>query len=136
MNLLGILKSACEHYRPSAQVDLIEKAHRAVGAQFPDRRVVCLCGSTRYFELFMQANAEYSLQGCLVLTVGFFGHRPESPGWRSIDDDDKANLDALHFDKIRLCDEVVVIGEHRGESLTRELALAEELGKKVSIYQE
>jgi len=99
---------------------------------FKNRKIVCLCGSTRYYEEFMRVNHYETRQGNIVLTVGSFGNRPELP-WMSVrlTDADKVSLDALHKDKIRMCDEVVVIGAHRGESLKGELELANELRKPI-----
>lgn len=40
-----------------------------------DRPVtVCLCGSTRFYEAFQQANFEETMAGKIVLSVGFYPH--------------------------------------------------------------
>ena len=45
----------------------------------------------------------------------------------------KFNLDALHFDKIRLADEVLIlnVGGYIGESTQNELEFAEKNNKKI-----
>ena len=41
----------------------------------PDRpRIVCLCGSTRFKQAFIDANFDETLMGAIVLTVGWFNH--------------------------------------------------------------
>lgn len=37
-------------------------------------KVVTLCGSTRFREQFMQVQKELTLAGCIVISVGLFGH--------------------------------------------------------------
>src|ERR1700743_2097383 len=42
--------------------------------------IVCLCGSTRYYEQFQQANYELTMRGEIVLSVGFYPHATAAPG--------------------------------------------------------
>ena len=37
-------------------------------------KVVTLCGSTRFKEQFMEAQKRLTLDGCIVISVGHFGH--------------------------------------------------------------
>ena len=37
-------------------------------------RVVTLCGSTRFREEFLREQKRLTLAGCIVLSVGLFGH--------------------------------------------------------------
>ena len=37
-------------------------------------KIVTLCGSTRFKEQFMEAQKRLTLQGCIVISVGLFGH--------------------------------------------------------------
>lgn len=91
-------------------------------------RVVCLCGSTRFYKEFMQANFEETMKGNIVLSVGFFMHahaekkEVHGPGV-GITPDQKKMLDELHLSKIQLADEVLVInpGGYIGASTKREI---------------
>lgn len=94
--------------------------------------IVCLCGSTRYYELFRRVACKETLNGNIVLKPEFYSHRsselhPEinsetlgEQGVLTI-----ASLEHLHRKKIRMSDEVIVVGSHRGEGLLRELKFAE-----------
>jgi len=84
-----------------------------IGATRP--KVVCLCGSIRWPSLFEVANMHASLQGRIVIGLGMFGHADRSPGARFLTNDGdetdprKSMLDQLHFRKIDLADEILVI---------------------------
>lgn len=98
--------------------------------------IVCLCGSTRFGEAYQQANLEETLAGRIVLTVGcdtksdgdLFANK--SPGEL---EEIKAQLDWLHFRKIDLADEVLIlnVGGYIGESTRRERDYAQKQGKKI-----
>jgi len=36
--------------------------------------IVCLCGSTRFYDAFQQANYDETMAGRIVLSVGFYPH--------------------------------------------------------------
>jgi hypothetical protein len=72
-------------------------------------KIVTLCGSTRFKEEFEKAEADLTDQGCIVLSVGRFGHRDGL----DMDGDLKKRLDELHLRKIDLADEVFVINATR-----------------------
>jgi hypothetical protein len=89
--------------------------------------IVCLCGSTKFYEQFMNANYRETLAGKIVLSVGFFLHSPNAPGQVhggdvAITADQKAMLDELHLRKIDLADEVLIlnVGDYIGTSTKRE----------------
>ena len=42
--------------------------------------IVCLCGSTRFFDAFQQANYELTMRGEIVLSVGFYPHATSEHG--------------------------------------------------------
>ena len=89
----------------------------------PGRKIVTLCGSTRFRQAFIDWNALLTLDGCIVLTVGVFEH---SDGVH-LTPDQKVALDALHKDKIAMSDEVLVldVGGYIGESTRSEIAFAQ-----------
>lgn len=74
--------------------------------QFP--KVVTLCGSTRFKELFIQINKILTMKGHIVLSVGMFGHS-ELSSEEMKGGEIKKNLDTLHFRKIELGDCIFVI---------------------------
>jgi hypothetical protein len=102
-------------------------------------KVICLCGSTRFYKEYVQANYDFTLSGAIVLSVGFFGHalneiHGETVG---ITPAQKGFLDELHKRKIDFADEVFVInvGGYVGESTRSEIEYARVHGKPV-IYLE
>ena len=91
--------------------------------------IVCLCGSTRFKEEFIQANFQETLAGKIVLTVGWFSHHDAST-WTP-NEEQKIAFDILHKRKIDLADEVLVIDVdgYIGESTRSEILHAEAAGK-------
>lgn len=78
----------------------------------------------------MQAQKELTLQGCIVISVGLFGHAGDAEVWT---EGTKAMLDDMHLRKIDLADEIFVINVdgYIGESTRREIAYAKQTGKPV-----
>lgn len=99
-----------------------------------DGKVITLCGSTRFEAEFAEVNQRLTLEGCVVIGLGMFS-LPELPGydWTADNADLKGRLAAVHFQKIRMADEVYVVdpGGYVGESTQREIAYAESLGTSV-----
>ena len=96
-------------------------------------KIICLCGSTRFKEDYIHWNREFTLDGYVVLSVGFFGHADEE----DISATTKAELDQLHLHKIDLADEVGIInpGGYVGESTEAEIDYALSRGKPVSYLE-
>jgi hypothetical protein len=101
----------------------------------PFPRIVCLCGSTRFYKEFQQANYEETIRGNIVLSVGFFAHAAEDAHGQRIacTDEEKILLDELHKRKIDLADEILVInvGNYIGESTSSEITYARAQKKPV-----
>lgn len=96
-------------------------------------RIVCLCGSTRFYDLFREANFRLTLAGEIVLSIGC---DTKSDAYLHITDDDKIRLDELHRHKIALADWVFVVSDESGyfgPSTAGEIAHAEKLGKPVQF---
>ena len=99
-------------------------------------RIVCLCGSTRFFEQFRHYNLYETLAGRIVLTIGC-DMRSDAQLFEGFSEDRlaqiKAELDELHLRKIDLADEILIlnIGGYVGESTRREWAYAVSQGKTV-----
>lgn len=102
--------------------------------------IVCLCGSTRFYQAFQKANLTETLDGKIVLTIGcdtksdgdLFG------GWDKREVEAlKKRLDELHLRKIDLADEVLILnlGDYIGESTRRELEYARAHGKVIRFLE-
>lgn len=91
--------------------------------------IVCICGSSRFFEAMRQATRDLTLAGIIVLAPG------EMDG--PVSEANKRTLDALHLRKIDLADRVVVVnpGGYVGESTRREISYAVAAGKPVSFTE-
>jgi hypothetical protein len=100
-----------------------------------NRKIVCICGSTRFLDDMAVAAWEMEKKGILVvgphlLPASYPGvkasHQAEEEGVREI-------LDELHLRKIDLCDEVFVVnpGGHFGSSTRNELRYARSKGKPI-----
>ena len=96
-----------------------------------NRRIVCLCGSTRFKKAFENATKNLTLSGDIILSVGWYGHCETTP----ISPEAKVKLDELHLDKIRLADVVLFLNVdgYLGESSLRELEFCYEQGKTVDF---
>lgn len=108
-----------------------------IAADEPARpAIVCLCGSTRFYEAFQQANYDETMAGRIVLSVGFYPHAKAEHGHGEgvgHDSAEKVALDELHKRKIDLADEVLVlnVGGYVGDSTRSEIAYAVAAGKAV-----
>jgi len=105
--------------------------------------IVCLCGSTRFFDTFHRINLEETLAGKIVLSIGC-DTKSDQDLIEAIASGEitgskwpmgaKEKLDWLHLRKIELANvvDILNVGGYIGESTSRELQYARELHK--SIY--
>ena len=103
-------------------------------------KIVCLCGSTKFYETFQKANFQETLAGNIVLSIGCDTKSDDSIfASMSIEEMDrvKDNLDALHFRKIELADEVLIlnVGGYIGKSTNNEIDHADKLGKPIRYWE-
>jgi hypothetical protein len=106
--------------------------------RFP--RIVCLCGSTRFWRIFQQAGLLETLAGKIVLSIGAASGTDEDHfGNMAVGEYDrvKTMLDELHLRKIDLADEVLIlnVGGYIGESTRRELDYARVKGKIIRWWE-
>ncbi len=96
-------------------------------------KIVTLCGSTKFREEFFAANFRETMAGKIVLSVGFFHHSNEY----SPTEQEKDMLDELHFRKIEISDEVLILNvdDYIGYSTNRERDYARKLGKTVRYLE-
>jgi len=113
------------------------KAARELAGLPPMPLIVCLCGSTRFYDAFQQANYDLTMTGRIVLSVGFYPHAKAEHGHGEgvgHDSAEKTALDELHKRKIDLADEVLVVSDESGyfgESTRGEIEYAYRHGKPV-----
>lgn len=106
-------------------MDIIDK-------EFP--KIICLCGSTRFYHLFDEMNYKFTLEGKIVLNIGC---NTKSDKGLMITEKQKEMLDELHKRKIELSDEVFIINKdgYIGESTRSEIDYAKSLNIPI-IYLE
>lgn len=103
--------------------------------------IVVLCGSTRFYDAFQEANYRLTMLGKIVLSVGFYPHSKAEHGHGEgigHDSSEKTMLDELHLRKIDLADSVLVlnVGGYIGTSTKREIEYATSLGKPIRYLVE
>lgn len=96
-------------------------------------KVITLCGSTRFKDIFLEIAKELTLQGYIVLMPMVFGHAGDI-----FTDDQKAMLDNMHKRKINMSDEIYVINKdgYIGSSTKSEIRYAQMQGKPVKYMEE
>lgn len=94
--------------------------------------IVVICGSTRFMDDMREANLRATAAGHIVLAPGVNMKQPHSL-WGTPEQAEplKTRLDDLHQAKIRLADEVLVVGDYIGDSTRSEIAYAQALGKPI-----
>lgn len=94
--------------------------------------VVVICGSTRFMQEMADADRELTWGGYIVVKPGC-DMKTEHPLWADPTQAEvgKVRLDGLHRAKIRLADEVLVVGDYIGDSTRAEVEYARSLGKPV-----
>ena len=97
-------------------------------------KVVTLCGSTRFKDTFMEVQKRLTLQGCIVISVGLFGHAGDEEVWT---EGTKEMLDDMHKRKIDMADEIFVINAdgYIGSSTRSEIEYARKTGKPVRYLE-
>ena len=97
-------------------------------------KVVTLCGSTRFKDTFMEVQKSLTLQGCIVISVGLFGHAGDEEVWT---EGTKEMLDDMHKRKIDMADEIFVINVdgYIGSSTRSEIEYARKTGKPVRYLE-
>jgi len=106
-------------------------------------KVICLCGSTRFADHHAIIRWELEKRGAICLMINYLpSWYAESQGWDGNDyfgeqADLKKELDELHFRKIDMADEILVINidGYIGESTQNEIDYAEKRGKLVKYLE-
>lgn len=97
-------------------------------------KVVTLCGSTKFKDKFFEVQKKLTLEGCIVISVGLFGHSGDKEVFT---EGVKAMLDDMHKRKIDMADEIFVInvGGYIGSSTRSEIEYAKQHNKKVNYLE-
>lgn len=97
-------------------------------------RVITLCGSTKFKKQFRETEAQLTLQGNIVISLGIFG---QSEGV-TITAEQERLFEKLHYRRIDMSDEIFVIDVdgYIGNSTRREIEYAKDRGKVVRYYSE
>jgi hypothetical protein len=111
------------------------------GGPYPRPRIVCLCGSSRFYDQYQQAYYDQTMRGEIVLSIGFYPHAQAAHGHGEgvgHDSEQKIMLDELHKRKIDLADYVLVVGDvtgYYGSSTLSEIRYALDHGKPVEFTE-
>ncbi|MGV9337450.1 hypothetical protein [Streptomyces sp. NPDC003688] len=93
-------------------------------------RIVAICGSTRFMAEMAEADLRETRDGRIVVKPGCDLKSPHALWSDPVEAEAlKVRLDELHRAKIRLADEVLVVGDYIGDSTRAEIAYARSLGK-------
>ena len=97
-------------------------------------KVVTLCGSTKFKDKFFEVQKKLTLEGCIVISVGLFGHSGDA---EVCTEGVKVMLDDMHKRKIDMADEIFVInvGGYIGSSTRSEIEYAKQHNKKVNYLE-
>lgn len=105
-------------------------------------RIVTLCGSTRFWNDMARVAIEESAKGNIVLSanINFKSpwHKEILAGLAKDPDEVKYLVDQLHFRKIDISDEVIVlnVGGYIGESTANEIAYAAACGTPIRYLEQ
>lgn len=95
-------------------------------------RIVVICGSTRFMPEMNEADLRETEAGRIVVKPGCDLKSPHELCSDPVQAEAlRVRLDDLHRAKIRLADEVLVVGDHIGDSTRAEIAYARSLAKPV-----
>ena len=97
-------------------------------------KIITLCGSTRFKDDFLREQKRLTLEGNIVISVGFFGHSGDG---ELVSESTKEMLDDMHKRRIDLADEIFVInkGGYIGSSTKSEIEYATKTNKKVEYLE-
>ena len=119
--------------------EMLPEAQKNVSKDKPP--IVCLCGSTRFMEEFIEHQSLFTLRGYIVLTVAVCKHEEAKNntghGGEEISQEVADMLDKLHLHKIDLADFIFVInkGGYIGESTRKEIDYAYQTNKPIAYME-
>lgn len=122
------LNALLNHVQTTSRIDA--KKERIADGHL---KIICLCGSTKFKDQFINLNSAFTMKGHIVLSVGFFLHSDQ----RQTTVQEKDKLDDLHKRKIDLADIVYFINKdgYIGDSTKSELKYALDKNK-IIVFDE
>ena len=95
------------------------------------RKIITLCGSSRFKDVFHTVASEYTLMGWIVLMPHCYFENNARPDLKGI-------LVDIHRDMMQMSDAILVVNPsgYIGESTAEEIEYAKSLGKEIKYYQE
>lgn len=99
-------------------------------------KVITLCGSTRFKDEFLKVQKQLTLEGNIVISVGFFEHADGEPA-NVITPEIKVMFDDMHKRKIDMSDGIFVINKdgYIGQSTKDEIEYAIKTGKRIDYLE-
>lgn len=98
--------------------------------------IVAICGSTRFMAQMTEADLRETAAGRIVVKPGCNMKEPHNLWSDPLEAEAlKQRLDDLHRAKIRLADQVLIVGDYIGTSTTAEIQYAQSLGKPIRFTQ-
>jgi hypothetical protein len=93
--------------------------------------IVCLCGSSRFYDQFLLTSYHLGMSGCIAVMPAFYAHLTSVCA-------EKVTIGELHKRKIDLANRVLVlnVGGYIGESTRSEIDYAEGRGIRVDYLEQ
>lgn len=97
-------------------------------------KIITVCGSLKFKNQIMQITEQMELQGNCMLSIIY----PTNPDKDAYTDAEVEILDAMHKEKIKLSDAILVVDvdHYIGSSTKSEIEYAKSLGKEIIYYSE
>ena len=97
------------------------------------RKIVTICGSSKFKDEILQANQDLTLLGYMVFIDGVFAHADNV----DLYEEEKKQLDDLHKEKILISDAIYVVNKdgYIGESTKSEIEFAKEHNKEIMYLE-
>lgn len=98
-------------------------------------KIITVCGSMKYVKEMMDTSLKMELKGNCMLMPVFSLNKTNKDDYTK---EELANLGAMHYEKIKLSDAILVIdvNGYIGFSTQNEIEYAQSLGKEVIYYSE
>ena len=99
------------------------------GVNYP---IICLCGSKKFKEEFIDWAKWFTKENCIVVMPMIFGHSGDE-----LTTEEKYHLDELHKAKILIADAIFVVNVNNyiGESTRSEIEFAKKCGKTIMYLE-
>ena len=126
--ILNVFPPKMTYVNDLQALDVIKREYEQLKIRFT-APIICLCGSTRFKQTWIEQNVRFTQAGYIVLSVALWGHHER----KDPDIETKKKLDELHKRKIDLADSIYVLNvtDYIGESTRSEIEYALYHGKPI-----